>query len=167
MNRKIAFADEYGNNSFKFESQGSHFVVATIITNPENIERLEKQVDELRKKHKFQSGELKSSKVGKNYQRRIRILEDIARMDISIYAVIIDKRKLRGKGFHYKKSFYKYLNNLLYKELFRTFPKLDLYVDEYGSNDYMLEFKKYVRKNHKRPFFQEVNLILSIAKIVI
>ena len=153
MNQRIAFADEHGNNSFKFDSQGSHFIVATVIVKPENVERLEKEVDELRKKHRFQTGELKSSKVGKNYKRRLRILQDIAKMDVSIYAVIIDKRKLRGKGFYYKKSFYKYLNNLLYKELFRTFPKLELYVDEYGSNDYMLEFKKYVRKNHQKNLF--------------
>ena len=153
MGKKIAFSDEYGNNSFKFETQGSHFIVATIIAKPEKLAELEAGVDEIRRKHKFQTGELKSSKVGKNYQRRIRILKDIAELDFAIYAVIIDKRKLKGKGFHYKKSFYKYLNNLLYKELFRTFPKLELYVDEYGSNDYMLEFKKYVKKHHQKNLF--------------
>ena len=96
---------------------------------------------------------MKSSKVGKNHVRRIAILNDIVKLDCSIYAVIVDKRKLNGEGFKYKKSFYKYLNNLLYKELFRTFPKLDLYVDEHGGNDYMLEFKKYVKKHHKRNLF--------------
>ena len=153
MDNKIAFSDEYGNNSFKFDTQGSHFVVATVIVKPEKLTEQEKAVDEIRRKHKFQTGELKSNKVGKNYERRIRILRDIAQMDIAIYAVIIDKRKLKGKGFHYKKSFYKYLNNLLYKELFRTFPKLELYVDEYGGNDYMLEFKNYVKKHHQKNLF--------------
>lgn len=151
--KRIAFADEYGNNSFNFETQGTHFIIATIICNAKNIPELEKQVDIIRKIHKFQTGELKSSKVGKNHSRRKRILEDISKLDISIYAVIVDKRKLNGKGFHYKKSFYKYLNNLLYKELFRTFPQLELYVDEYGGNDYMLEFKRYVAKHHQRTLF--------------
>lgn len=151
--KRVAFVDEYGNNSFKFETQGTHFIVATIICNSENIADIEKQVNIIRKVHNFQTGELKSSKVAKNHYRRKKILEDISKLDISIYAVIVDKRKLTGKGFHYKKSFYKYLNNLLYKELFRTFPQLELYVDEYGGNDYMLEFKRYVAKHHQRTLF--------------
>jgi len=151
--KRVAFVDEYGNNSFKFETQGTHFIVATIICNSENIADIENQVNTIRKVHNFQTGELKSSKVAKNHYRRKKILEDISKLDISIYAVIVDKRKLNGKGFHYKKSFYKFLNNLLYKELFRTFPKLELYVDEYGGNDYMLEFKRYVAKHHQRTLF--------------
>ena len=35
-----AFADEFGNNSFDFQTQGSHFIVATVITKTENIETL-------------------------------------------------------------------------------------------------------------------------------
>lgn len=151
--KRVAFVDEYGNSSFKFETQGTHFIVATIICNSENIADIENQVNTIRKVHNFQTGELKSSKVAKNHYRRKKILEDISKLDISIYAVIVDKRKLNGKGFHYKKSFYKFLNNLLYKELFRTFPKLELYVDEYGGNDYMLEFKRYVSKHHQRTLF--------------
>ena len=150
----IAFADEYGNNSFKFDTQGTHFVIASVICKEEKITTLESQLKDIRQNHKFQTGELKSNKVGKNYERRKRILRDIAKMNCSFYAVIVDKRKLYGKGFKYKKSFYKYLNNLLYKELFRTFQKLKIYVDEHGGNDYMLEFKKYVKKNHQKDLFK-------------
>lgn len=148
-----AFVDESGNNSFKFDSQGSHFVVATVICNSEKIQDLEKQVDLIRQNNNFQTGEIKSSGVGSNHKRRIKILNDIVELEISVYAVIVDKRELWGQGFNYKKSFYKYLNNLLYKELFRTFPQLELFVDEHGGNDYMLEFKKYVNKNHQKNLF--------------
>ncbi len=150
----IAFADEYGNNSFKFNTQGSHFIIASVICKEENIATLEEQLDKIKIDNRFQTGEFKSNKVGKNHQRRIRILKDIAQMDCSFYAVIVDKRKLYGKGFKFKKSFYKYLNNLLYKELYRTFPKLKIYVDEHGGNDFMLEFKKYVKKNHQKDLFK-------------
>jgi hypothetical protein len=153
MNKKVAYVDEFGNNSFDFESQGSHFIVAAVICDPSKIKELEDAVDVLRKKHGFQTGEIKSSKVSKNHNRRIRILKDIAELDCSVYAVIIDKRELIGQGFKYKKSFYKYLNNLLYKELYRTFPQLDLNVDEHGGNDYMLEFKKYVHNHHDKNLF--------------
>ena len=121
-----AFADESGNNSFKFNTQGSHFIVATVICNSEKVQDLEKQVDIIRQNNNFQTGEIKSSGIAGNHKRRIKILNDIIKLDISVYAVIVDKRELKGQGFNYKKSFYKYLNNLLYKELFRTFPQLDL-----------------------------------------
>lgn len=154
MSQRItAFADEFGNNSFDFQSQGSHFIVATVITKTENIENLRQSINEIRRKHNFQTGEIKSSGVGPNHSRRKKILVDIAKLDISVYAVVVDKRKLSGEGFKYKKSFYKFLNNLLYKELFRTFPSLDLNVDEHGGNDFMREFKKYVEKNHLRTLF--------------
>lgn len=148
-----AFADEFGNNSFDFNNQGTHFIIATVICKNENLEKLHSDIEDVRKKHNFQTGEMKSSGVAKNHKRRKRILEDIAKMDIAIYAVIIDKRLLFGKGFEIKKSFYKYLNNLLYKELYRTFSSLELYVDEHGGNDFMIEFKKYVEKNHERNLF--------------
>ena len=102
-----AYADEFGNNSFKFDTQGTHFIIATVIVKPDNIISLELAVDEIRRIHKFQTGELKSNKVGPDTKRRIRILNDIVKLDFSIYAVVVDKRELEGKGFHYKKSFYK------------------------------------------------------------
>jgi hypothetical protein len=77
-------------------------------------------------------------------------------LDFSIYAVVVDKRQLTTEGFRYKKSFYKFVNNLLYKELFRTFPELQLSVDEHGTNKFMLEFKKYVEKNHQRTLFSGI-----------
>ena len=86
-------------------------------------------------------------------------------MDISVYAVIVDKRKLSGEGFNYKKSFYKFLNNLLYKELFRTYPRLDLYVDEHGGNDFMREFKKYVEKHHLRTLFSGSDFSIQNSKL--
>lgn len=148
-----AFADEFGNNSFEFKSQGTHFIVATVICKNENLEKLQSDIDSIRKKHGFQTGEMKSSGVGPNHKRRKNILADIAKLDITIYAVIVDKTKLNGKGFGIKKSFYKYLNNLVYKELYRTFPKLELYVDEHGGNDFMREFKRYVERNHEMNLF--------------
>jgi hypothetical protein len=160
-----AFADEFGNNSFDFKAQGSHFIVATIISKTDNLDSLRAGINEIRRKHNFQTGEIKSSGVGPNHLRRKRILEDISKLGISVYAVIVDKRELSGKGFDYKKSFYKFINNLLYKELFRTFPKLDLTVDEHGSNDFMREFKKYVEKNHLRTLFSGSEFNIQNSKL--
>src|SRR5690606_4245503 len=152
MKKVIAFADEFGNNSFDFDKQGSHFIIASIIINEDDINEIYVQLEAIRKKF-FQSGEIKSSKVKDNHKRRILILRELNKVNFSVYAVIIDKRKLFGEGFKYKQSFYKYLNGILYKELYRTFPQLELKVDEHGGNDFMRSFKKYVEKNHIRNLF--------------
>lgn len=58
MKRVIAFADEFGNNSFDFETQGSHFIVASVIVNVSEVNEVEKQLEEIRLKY-FQTGEIK------------------------------------------------------------------------------------------------------------
>lgn len=152
MKKVIAFADEFGNNSFDFENQGSHFIIASVIINEDALSEIKVQLEEIRTRF-FQTGEIKSSKVKNNHNRRILILRELKKINFSVYAVVIDKRKLYGEGFKYKKSFYKYLNGILYKELYRTFPQLELKVDEHGGNDFMRSFKKYVEKNHIRTLF--------------
>lgn len=152
MKRVIAFADESGNSSFDFESQGTHFVIASVIINADEAQKVNDQLEQIRKKY-FQTGEIKSNKVADNHQRRKYILNALLDVNFSAYAVVVDKQKLFGEGFKYKQSFYKFLNGILYKELYRTFPQLELKVDEHGGNDFMRSFKKYVERNHIRTLF--------------
>lgn len=153
MKQVIAFADEFGNNSFKFKTESTHFIIAAVIVNYEDLSEFYEKVEQIRKKY-FQTGEIKSSKIKDNYKRRELILNEIVELKFNVYSVVVDKTKLFGEGFKYKKSFYKYLNGILYKELFKTFPKLELKVDEHGGNDFMLEFKNYVQQNHIRTLFE-------------
>lgn len=152
MKNIIAFADESGNNSFEFSTQGTHFIIASIILRKDKLEETEALIEDIRHRY-FQTGEIKSNKVGDNHARRLKILQEIVKTDFSIYAVVVNKKQLIGEGFRYKPSFYKFLNGLVYKELFKTFPELDLVVDEHGSNDFMRQFKVYVEKNHKPTLF--------------
>jgi hypothetical protein len=152
-NKILAFADEFGNNSFDFSTQSTHFIIGTVIINNDKLTELESSVEAIKKKFNFQKGELKSSSVSNNYGRRSNILREIVKLDLSFFAVVVDKRELFGKGFEYKRVFYKYLNNLLYKELFRTFPNVSLTVDEHGGNDFMLDFKKYVIRSQPPNLF--------------
>lgn len=163
MKKIIAFADEFGNNSFDFNSQGSHFIITSVIMNSDELVENNKKLEVIRKKH-FQTGEIKSSKVGKNHNRRKKILKELNLVNFSIYSVVVDKRKLYTEGFKQKRSFYKYLNGLLYKELYRTFPQLNLIVDEHGGNDFMRSFKKYVNKNHIRTLFSFSEFTIGDSK---
>jgi hypothetical protein len=164
----IAYADEYGNNSFDFTKQGTHFIVASIIINQEEQKTLETELERIRKKY-FQTGEIKSNKVGDNHHRRLQILQEVTKLNFNIYALVADKQKFYGEGFKYKEVFYKYLNGLLYKELFKAYPKLKLNVDELGGNDFLRSFKKYVQKNHIRDLFSgsEFETENSKASIII
>ncbi|STC96923.1 DUF3800 domain-containing protein [Elizabethkingia anophelis] len=153
MKQVIAFADEFGNNSFKFSTESSHFIIASVIVNYEDLDEFYSEVEKIRIKY-FQKGEIKSSKVKDNHKRRLLILNELIKLKFNIYSVVVDKIKLYGEGFKYKKSFYKYLNGILYKELYKTFPKLELKVDEHGGNEFMLEFKEYVKQNHIRTLFE-------------
>lgn len=156
MKRVIAYADEFGTNSFNFEEQTSHFIVASVIMNIDELDFINENLERIRVKF-FQKGEMKSQKVKANHQRRKLLLSELNNINYSIYAVIVDKRLLLGDGFKYKQSFYKYLNGILYKELYKTFPELELIVDEHGENDFMINFKKYVEKNHIRTLFSGSN----------
>lgn len=124
---------------------------------------LEIQVEEIRKKH-FQTGEIKSNKVATNYKRRIQVLNELCALNFQIYAVVVDKKRLYSEGFRHKASFYKFMNGLLYQELYKTLPNLSLVVDEHGGNDYMLSFKKYVHKTHVSDLFDGAEFSLDDSK---
>jgi Protein of unknown function (DUF3800) len=152
MKNVMAFVDEYGNNSFDFSSQGSHFIVSAILIDEDKQGDIEAEIEVIRKKY-FQKGEMKSSGVGSNDQRRLIILRELIKIDFRIYSIVVDKRELSGEGFKYKASFYKFLNGIVYNELFKTYPDLKLTVDEFGRNEFMRGFKKYVLDNHKPDLF--------------
>lgn len=160
INSLIAYADEFGNNSFDFKEQGSHFIIASVILKSEKVNEISKSLEIVRSKY-FQESEIKSNKIAANHKRRKIILREVCKLDFTIYAVIVDKTKLYSDGFRYKQSFYKFLNGLLYKELFKTFPELELKIDEHGGNDYLIGFKKYVEKNHIRDLFSGSNLSIK------
>ncbi|WP_288707609.1 DUF3800 domain-containing protein [uncultured Alistipes sp.] len=160
-----AFIDEFGNNGLDFTNPqiSSHFIVTAIIVEENDIPILETLCTEIRQKY-FQGSEIKSSKVGKNHERRKRILENILDGKFNVYTLVVDKKHLYSEGFKYKKSFYKFLNGLLYHELFRRYPLLQIVADEIGHNSYMSSFKRYVQNRHKPDLFSYSSFGFSNSK---
>lgn len=156
MEQQLAFIDEFGDSSFSFENLNvsSHFIVTAIIIDQEIGPIIEKLLDEIRIKH-FQTGEIKSSKVAENDERRLNILKDLNSLDFKVYAVVINKRKLYGQGFRYKQSFYKKLHSLVDRELYKLFPNLQVTADEHGSKEFMDGFINYIKKNHIPDLFDQ------------
>ena len=95
VKKVIAFADEFGNNSFDFSKEGvsTHFIVASVIINANEIDTANAELEKIRQKF-FQTGEMKSQKIATNHKRRETILQELTKLNFSIYAVVVDKNKL-------------------------------------------------------------------------
>ena len=156
LERVYAFTDEYGAFGWDIDnpSVSTHFIITAIIVKESEVEKYTQKAEALRKKH-FQTGEIKSQKVAGNHNRRKRIIDDMADIPFSIFAVCIDKKNclesMSMKGIQYKKVFYKFMNNIVYKELRRAFQKITIVADEIGSNEYMQSFCKYVNEHQDMP----------------
>lgn len=100
MERVFAFTDESGAFGWQLDNANvsTHFIIGAVIVRESVLDEVRMQVEEIRRKH-FQTGEMKSSSVGKNHSRRKRILADLQKIDFSIFAVVIDKTQLlEAKG---------------------------------------------------------------------
>lgn len=178
MERIYAFTDESGAFGWDLDNPNvsTHFVVSAIIVKEQDLQFLRQQVEAVRKKH-FQTGEMKSSHIGKNSERRKRILADLLPLPFSIFSVVIDKRQLiESKGLKFKPSFYKFMNNIVHKELRHAFPILTIVADTIGGSEYMKSFAKYVEERQDIPnllgeaafFFARSNddVLIQLADII-
>tara|TARA_B100000795_G_C22763336_1_gene424593 strand:- start:283 stop:1434 length:1152 start_codon:yes stop_codon:yes gene_type:complete len=165
MRNQIAFIDEFGNNGLDFEKEGvsNTFIVTAIIVSGEQLKGLETELEKIRKSN-FQTGEIKSSKVGGNDTRRLNIVAELNSLDYHIFSIVIDKTKLTSEGFQYKGSFYKFLHSLVDRELFKTFPDLLVVADEHGGNDFKKSFLEYMKNRHIPNLFEQSEFRLSNSK---
>ena len=156
VERVYAFTDEYGAFGWDIDnpSVSTHFIITAVIVKESDLSAFTQKTGELRRKH-FQTGEIKSSKVGKNNDRRLQILSDLQDIPFNFFSVCIDKKKclenMSAKGLQYKKTFYKFMNNIVHRELRRAFEKITVVADEIGSSDYMHSFCEYVNKQQDMP----------------
>ena len=158
MERQYAFVDEFGNPNLDLSVKGatSHFIVAAVIISESKISLLNEELEKIRKHH-FQTGEIRSRLVGRNDKRRKRILKELAVFDFNIVGLVVDKSKIESEGLTWKRSFYKFINGLLYCELYRAFPNLKLSVDALGTKEFMDSFKLYVERRHIPDLFNQAD----------
>lgn len=165
MINQIAFIDEFGNNGLDFDNEGvsTHFIVTAILIGRDKLNETEEKVEKIRKSN-FQTGEIKSSNIKGNDNRRLKIINELNSIDYHIFSVVIDKRELKGEGFHYKGSFYKFLHSLVDRELFKTFPDLLIVADEHGGKEFKEGFVGYMKNRHIPDLFQQSEFKLSNSK---
>lgn len=156
MEHVFAFTDEYGNFGWDLDNStvSTHYIITAIIVKESDLDQYTTMAEAIRKKH-FQTGEMKSKNIAGNHKRRQKVLADIMQLPMSIFAVCIDKKSclenMSSQGFQYKRSFYKFMNNIVHRELRRAFRILTIVADEIGDNDYMQSFCRYVAARQDIP----------------
>lgn len=145
-----AFTDEYGDPNLDtgVENVSTHYIVSAVIVGHDHVETLRSNLDEIRSKH-FQTGPMKSSSIGDNDARRLRLLADLRATDLHGIALVIDKDRIhKDSGLRFQRPFRQFLNEKLYDELFRTFSTLHLTADRVGKSNFMANFKAHLEKSH-------------------
>lgn len=145
---KYAYIDEYGAFGFNFDNPGctNSMILSAIIVDDENVKAMEIAAKDLSNRY-FRDREMKSSSIGKNHQRRMKIMQEIIQLPFVAYIFVIDKTKIFDDcGPRYKRTFYKFFNEKIYNELYTNFKELTIIADNIGGKDYIKEFSLYVRK---------------------
>ncbi|MGG1675208.1 hypothetical protein ACIFOT_05570 [Neobacillus sp. NRS-1170] len=129
---QFAYLNECGDYSFSFDKNdvSTHFILVAILVKSPNKEWLEAELV-----RSFHTEELDT----------IQILNNLKDLPFSVYAYVIDKRKIREDfGIMHKTPFIKYLNRMIYDDLNRTFEQLDITAEEQGTKPFLKEFKNYI-----------------------
>lgn len=151
-----AYVDESGNSDIETEHTGAstYFIICAVIVNENDDKILHDGLVQI-SENNFSGGSIKSSSVGSNDKRRLKILDEITKLKFSSYTLIVNKELLFSKGFTYKPSFYKFLNGKLHSELYKAIPDLLVFHDNYGTDEYKLSFRDYIKERHTRDLFSE------------
>ena len=141
------FIDAYGDPDLEVGKSGAttHFIVTAVLVS-NDLDRAQIEAEEVRVHH-FQTGEIKSSSIGTNDSRRIRILKEISKLPIHTFSIAVDKRELnKDGGLAYKKSFFKYVHRMLCERIYRSFAITKIVADEHGGTEFMRGFRDYIYK---------------------
>lgn len=153
MEKIYAFTDESGSFGWELDNENTstHFIITAIIVRESDVDAVRTAVADIRDRY-FPKGEIKSSKIGKKHNRRKKILEETLDIPYRIFAVVVDKKLLKdSRGLRFKPPFYKFMNNIVHKELRAAFKNLVVVADEIGGSDYMQSFCKYVEEHSEIP----------------
>jgi hypothetical protein len=145
--------DEFGNAHLDLSKAGtfSHFVYTAIVIKDENIEKA-REIRQNISKQILQGHILKSSarSVGNNpkgNKKRIKILNEISKLDFAIFTLVIDKSKLDSVGLSYHQVFYKYFGKIFLKSVIANYEQFSIYADKIGYPEFQSSLKRYIAEN--------------------
>ena len=147
MNTIKAFIDECGTNDLKTQKDGNLdlFISVAILVPEETYPQINEQMQEII--NKVAGGHLKSNNIRANHSRRLQILQKIQDVPFGYYACVVDKTAIyEDSGLAYKRSFYKFISQKIYRTLGTSICDLEIYMDELGGPDFQETFKEYLKR---------------------
>jgi len=151
-----AYIDESGTNELDTSKPGvSHlFICVAIVVDEPKKATCEDAVRWMSKE--FCGGaEIASKRIGGDHKRRLKHLEIIKSLPFGYYALIINKERiLKDSGLSHKRSFYKFINRMLYDRLKKSGKSLSIIADQVGGKDFMDSFAPYLEEHGMPTLFQ-------------
>ena len=147
MNTIKAFIDECGTNDLETQKDGNLdlFISVAILVPEGTYPQINEQTQEII--NKVAGGHLKSNNIRANHSRRLQILQKIQNIPFGYYACVVDKTAIyEDSGLAYKRSFYKFISQKIYRALSASICDLEIYMDELGGNDFQETFKEYLER---------------------
>lgn len=152
-----AYIDETGTNELDVSKQGvsNYFICVAVVIEETNAENFVQSLDQLA--HDLCSGaEITSKRLGSDHDRRMKFLERIKDFPFGYYAMVIRKDSVpEESGLHYKRSFYKCINKMLYRKLVSGGRSYRIFADTIGGQDFMDSFKDYLTRQMKPDLFSD------------
>lgn len=167
MNRTYAYIDESGNHDLETTKQGAshYFIVASVLTNDQKIGALEEGTKSIRDRF-FPNGEMKSSSIGpKDFERRIKILSEVMKLDFKYYVLAIDKERVyKDSNLRFKKTFLKNISGRMCNSIFASHPQVSVFADAHGSPAFQESLKTYIQRKHSGDLFYYSDFEIANSK---
>lgn len=159
MDKVYAYIDESGAYGFDFtkENNSELFIVSAIIIAAKDVPLANSVIERVREED-FSGSEIKSNRIKGDNKRRVKVLRKCLQIPFSVLTLIVDKKSVFSDSgiAKSKKTFYKFVNQLLYNELRGVYTRLSIITDEVGHREYADEFVRYVKNNRvQRSLFDE------------
>lgn len=150
MERLNVFVDESGDEHLNIASGASkNYVLAAVIVKDEALQSVITAADLVRRRY-FQTGEMKSSGIGSNTQRRIKVLQALSELNFHVVAFCVPKDQLGvDTPLRFRSVFLKYTARRLCMHLPRK-QEVRVIFDSKGRAKFRDEFKTYLEGKFPR-----------------
>lgn len=148
------YIDESGTVNIHDPDSNLYIVVAVYIQE-ENRKTIEEGIEEICKEL-CNGAELKSSRIGKDNNKRLNFLNRLGALPFQYIAIICNKDLIQDdSGLKYKKSCYKFLHKKLNQMLQEIPGNVHFLIDNYGNHEFEEGCKAYFSKNIQTLYYAD------------
>jgi hypothetical protein len=143
----VMFIDESGDPGLKLGAGSSKYFIVTLVAFEDDEEALaaDTRIEMLKTELGFSSNfEFHFNNLKPAHRKTF--LNAVAPYNFFYFGIVINKRKLRGPGFHFKESFYKYACGLVFENAKPRLHNATVIIDGSGSKDFRKQLSTYLKR---------------------